>query len=205
MNLLLHNQWSKWYIKDEVEFDPCTEGRGNVPQSLDARRWQFRLCQGILLKSWRRRMVCGSARGPATLTLQAPATLALSQQPQQHAAGLPARPAWCIVHCAESLFKLQPWLFRCFVTFPQQRGSTAVGPTIWCRCLFCTKMEFAEQRLWSYCVIPHPPAETRTHAGTFICLKIKISRDERVHAHKQSGCKHMFDRLFEACDHSGDK
>lgn len=28
MNLLEHNQWGKRYIKDEAEFDLCTEGEG---------------------------------------------------------------------------------------------------------------------------------------------------------------------------------
>lgn len=27
MNLLEHNQWGNWYIKDEAEFDLCTEGK----------------------------------------------------------------------------------------------------------------------------------------------------------------------------------
>lgn len=48
MNLLEHNQWGKRYIKDEAEFDLCTEGEGSVLQRLDRRRWRFRLCQGIL-------------------------------------------------------------------------------------------------------------------------------------------------------------
>lgn len=30
MNLLQRNQWGKRYIKDEAEFDLCTEGEGKL-------------------------------------------------------------------------------------------------------------------------------------------------------------------------------
>lgn len=83
MNLLQHNQWGKRYIKDEAEFDLCTEGEGMCSAEPGPEEMAIQTLSGYPLKFWQMRMGYGSARGPAALTPQAPAMLALSQQEQQ--------------------------------------------------------------------------------------------------------------------------